>query len=56
MALCEYDSSAADRHRMMRETARPFAEREIRPVATGLDRGERFPAELHDKIARQLPS
>ncbi|MFI5012830.1 MAG: acyl-CoA dehydrogenase family protein [Hyphomicrobiales bacterium] len=51
MALAEYDSFAADRHRMMRETARAFAEREIRPIAAELDESERFPAELYDKVA-----
>jgi alkylation response protein AidB-like acyl-CoA dehydrogenase len=52
MALAEHDSLAADRHRMMRETARVFAEREIRPVAAELDESEGFPAELYDKLAR----
>jgi alkylation response protein AidB-like acyl-CoA dehydrogenase len=51
MALAEYDSFTADRHRMMRETARTFAEREIRPIAAALDESERFPAELYDKVA-----
>jgi alkylation response protein AidB-like acyl-CoA dehydrogenase len=51
MALVEYDSFAADRHRMMRETARAFASREIRPIASELDESGRFPAELYDKIA-----
>jgi alkylation response protein AidB-like acyl-CoA dehydrogenase len=43
---------AAERHRMMRETARAFAEREIRPIANELDESERFPAELYGKMAR----
>jgi len=51
MALAEYDSFAADRHRMMRETARVFAERDVRPIAAGLDESERFPVELYDKAA-----
>jgi alkylation response protein AidB-like acyl-CoA dehydrogenase len=51
MALAEYDSFAADRHRMMRETARAFALREIRPIAAELDESERFPQELYDKVA-----
>ncbi|HEV3248867.1 MAG TPA: acyl-CoA dehydrogenase family protein, partial [Beijerinckiaceae bacterium] len=32
---------------MMREAARAFAEREIRPIAAELDESERFPAELY---------
>jgi alkylation response protein AidB-like acyl-CoA dehydrogenase len=51
MSLAEYDSSAADRHRLMRETARAFATREIRPLAAELDESERFPAELYGKVA-----
>ena len=51
MALADYDSFADDRHRLMRETARAFAEREVRPLAAGLDESERFPAELYDKAA-----
>jgi alkylation response protein AidB-like acyl-CoA dehydrogenase len=51
MAFAEYDSFAADRHRMMRETARTFAEREVRPISAALDESERFPAELYDKAA-----
>jgi alkylation response protein AidB-like acyl-CoA dehydrogenase len=51
MAQLEVDESAEDRHRMMRETARAFAEREIRPIAGALDESERFPAELYDKMA-----
>ncbi|MGC1579035.1 MAG: acyl-CoA dehydrogenase family protein [Beijerinckiaceae bacterium] len=52
MALAEYDSFAADRHRMIREAARAFAEREIRPLAAELDESERFPAELYAKLAK----
>jgi alkylation response protein AidB-like acyl-CoA dehydrogenase len=51
MALADYDSFAEDRHRPMRETARAFAEREVRPIAAALDESERFPAELYDKAA-----
>jgi len=47
----ERDDSIADRHRLMRETARAFAEREIRPVAAELDETEAFPAELYGKMA-----
>ncbi len=52
MALAEYDSFVGDRHRMMREGARAFAEREIRPIAAELDESERFPAELYAKLAK----
>ena len=51
MVQIEIDESAADRHRMMRETARAFADREIRPIAGDLDETERFPAELYDRLA-----
>lgn len=51
MALAEYDNFVADRHRMMRETARAFAERDIRPLAAELDEAEHFPAELYDRCA-----
>ncbi|MBV9741435.1 MAG: acyl-CoA dehydrogenase family protein [Hyphomicrobiales bacterium] len=37
---------------MMRETARAFAEREIRPIAAELDESERFPSELYAKLAK----
>jgi alkylation response protein AidB-like acyl-CoA dehydrogenase len=51
MAEIEIEREADERHRMMRETARSFAEREIRPLANELDEAERFPAELYDKMA-----
>src|SRR5215468_10124858 len=43
--------SASDRYRMMREAARAFAEREIRPIATELDESERFPEEIYSNLA-----
>ncbi len=46
------DGGVADRHRMMRETARQFSELEIRPVAAEFDESERFPVEIYDKMAR----
>jgi alkylation response protein AidB-like acyl-CoA dehydrogenase len=52
MTLAEYDIFVADRHRMMREAARAFTEREIRPLAAELDENERFPAELYGKLAK----
>ncbi|MBV9634902.1 MAG: acyl-CoA dehydrogenase family protein, partial [Methylobacteriaceae bacterium] len=51
MALAETDTLASDRHRMIRESARAFAEREIRPVAGDLDESERFPADVYDRLA-----
>ena len=52
MSLLENDDVAGDRHRMMREMARQFADNEIRPIAGGFDESERFPSELYDKMAR----
>jgi alkylation response protein AidB-like acyl-CoA dehydrogenase len=52
MTLVEIASGVLDRYQMMRETARQFAEREIRPIAAELDENERFPAEIYKKMAR----
>ena len=52
MSQTDIDVDAADRHQMMRETARNFAEREIRPLAGDLDESERFPAEIYDQMAK----
>jgi alkylation response protein AidB-like acyl-CoA dehydrogenase len=41
----------AERHQMIREAARNFADGEIRPIAADLDRTERFPEELYAKMA-----
>jgi alkylation response protein AidB-like acyl-CoA dehydrogenase len=41
----------ADRQRLMREAARAFAEREIRPIAAELDDSESFPADLYAQLA-----
>jgi alkylation response protein AidB-like acyl-CoA dehydrogenase len=41
----------AGRHRMMRDVARQFAERAIRPVAAELDESERFPTEIYEQMA-----
>lgn len=46
------EHATADRHVMMRDTARHFAEREVRPIAGDLDQSERFPSEIYDKMAR----
>jgi alkylation response protein AidB-like acyl-CoA dehydrogenase len=43
--------SKGDRRRMMRAAARAFADREIRPVAAGLDETGRFPSGLYAKMA-----
>ncbi|MBL27832.1 MAG: acyl-CoA dehydrogenase [Rhodospirillaceae bacterium] len=40
-----------DRHEMIRDMARDFAEHEIRPIVAELDESERFPAELYDRMA-----
>ncbi len=50
MTLIETAMSAAE-NRMMRDTARAFADRAIRPIAAELDRNERFPAELYGELA-----
>src|SRR5918912_1668292 len=50
MTLNKTAASAAEQ-RMMRDTARAFADRDIRPVAGELDETERFPAELYGKLA-----
>ena len=50
MTLIETAASAAE-NRMMRDTARAFADRAIRPIAAELDRNERFPAELYGELA-----
>jgi alkylation response protein AidB-like acyl-CoA dehydrogenase len=48
----ELEDGMSNRHQMMRETARQFAEREIRPVAGELDESERFPSDIYQKMAR----
>jgi alkylation response protein AidB-like acyl-CoA dehydrogenase len=52
MGRMEAASGVTDRHQMVRETARQFAEREIRPIVAELDETERFPAEIYEKMAR----
>jgi alkylation response protein AidB-like acyl-CoA dehydrogenase len=52
MAGTASSSEAADRHEMMRSTARHFADREVRPAAGELDETERFPAEIYTAMAR----
>jgi len=42
-----------DTHRQVRDMARSFADDVIRPVASELDRKERFPAGLYDRMADQ---
>jgi alkylation response protein AidB-like acyl-CoA dehydrogenase len=43
--------NATEPHRMMREAASAFADKEIRPIAAELDESERFPEELYAKLA-----
>jgi alkylation response protein AidB-like acyl-CoA dehydrogenase len=52
MERTETTSGVPDRHHLVRETARHFAEREIRPIAAELDASERFPAEIYTKMAQ----
>jgi alkylation response protein AidB-like acyl-CoA dehydrogenase len=42
---------SAERQAMIRDAARAFAEREIRPLAGELDESERFPAEIYKAMA-----
>jgi alkylation response protein AidB-like acyl-CoA dehydrogenase len=51
MAQRDSEDPAAERLRMIRETAVQFAEREIRPRVPEIDESERFPAEIYDKMA-----
>ena len=52
MTLADADGGAQSRHDMMRETARLFADREIRGIAAELDETERFPSEIYKKMAQ----
>ena len=52
MDIAEADGGAQSRHDMMRDTARQFADREIRGIAAELDETERFPSELYKKMAQ----
>ena len=45
------DFELPDSHRILRETIRSFAEREVRPHARDWDREERFPNEIVPKLA-----
>ncbi len=51
MSGTDLDEAGLDRHRLMRETARSFADREIRPIAAALDESEAFPGALYDAMA-----
>jgi alkylation response protein AidB-like acyl-CoA dehydrogenase len=51
MSQAQLDDAVADRHRLMRETARGFSERKIRPLAAKLDESEGFPCALYDEMA-----
>jgi len=41
-----------ERHAMMRDSVRRFADERIRPQASALDESETFPAELYDELAK----
>ena len=41
-----------ERHVMLRDSVRRFADERIRPLASALDESETFPAELYDELAR----
>jgi alkylation response protein AidB-like acyl-CoA dehydrogenase len=45
------DFELPESHRILRDTVRQFAEREVRPHARGWDAEERFPAEIVPKLA-----
>jgi alkylation response protein AidB-like acyl-CoA dehydrogenase len=45
------DFSLSDDHRLLRDTVREFAEREIAPVAEELDRTKSFPYEIVQRLA-----
>jgi len=49
--MLDLDDHATDRHRMIRDAARAFAEDEIRPLAAELDESEAFPAEIYAQMA-----
>ncbi len=43
------DRTLSDEHRMVRENARRFADRELGPIAREIDETERFPMEVYKK-------
>ena len=43
------DQLLSDEHRMVRENARKFADRELGPIAREIDEAERFPMEVYKK-------
>lgn len=45
------DFDVPESHRLLRQSVRSFAEREVRPYAKGWDAEERFPAEVVPKLA-----
>jgi alkylation response protein AidB-like acyl-CoA dehydrogenase len=46
------DILLSEEHRMIRETARKFAERELGPIAHEIDEEERFPLEVYKKAGQ----
>ena len=47
------DILLSEEHRMVRETARKFSEKELAPIAHEIDEEERFPLEVYKKAGRQ---
>ncbi|MGC1402410.1 MAG: acyl-CoA dehydrogenase family protein [Thermodesulfobacteriota bacterium] len=47
------DLLLSDEHRMVRETTRKFAEKELGPLAHEIDEQERFPLEVYKKAGEQ---
>ncbi len=47
------DLLLSDEHRMVRETTRKFAEKELGPIAQEIDEQERFPLEVYKKAGEQ---
>jgi alkylation response protein AidB-like acyl-CoA dehydrogenase len=47
------DCLLSDEHRMVRETTRKFAEKELGPIASEIDEAERFPIEVYRKAGEQ---
>ncbi|MBU1276690.1 MAG: acyl-CoA dehydrogenase family protein [Proteobacteria bacterium] len=47
-----WDSLMSEEHRMVRETTRRFAEKELAPIAEEIDENERFPMEVYRKAGQ----
>jgi len=44
------DMLLSEEHRMVRESVRKFAEKELGPIAEEIDEEERFPTEVYKKV------